>query len=154
MNAREIYYVILAALAGFGAWLARVLGGWDAPLRLLTVMMGIDYLTGVVCAWVWHKSPKTENGGISSAVGIKGLLRKGAIVLVVLIAAELDRVTGEAVTRNAVIFFFAANEGFSIIENLGIMGVPFPAVVKNAFEVLRNKGEREETREAVKEKNE
>lgn len=143
MNAKQIYYIVLAALAAAGAGIAEALGGWDAPLKMLVIMMGIDYITGVLCAAVWHNSPKTPSGAYDSRIGLKGLLRKGTILLVVLIAAELDDVMGTTITRTAVILFFIANDGFSIIENLGIMGVPFPETLKHAFEVLRKQSDGE-----------
>ena len=144
MSAKQIYYIVLAALAAVGTSVAQALGGWDAPLKMLVVMMGIDYITGVLCAAVWHNSPKTPTGAYDSRIGLKGLLRKGAILLVVLISAELDDVMGTTITRTAVILFFIANDGFSIIENLGIMGVPFPDSLKRAFEVLRKQSNGEE----------
>lgn len=140
MNAKSIYYVILATLATCGGIVAQYLGGWDQFTKLLAWVMGIDYLTGALCAAVWHKSPKTESGGYESHAGFKGLVRKGVIVLIVMVAAELDKLAGTKAMRTATILFFAANDGMSILENLGIMGVPYPPALKNAFEVLRQKG--------------
>lgn len=139
MNARSIYYVILGALAAVGATIAQYMGGWDNLTKLLAWVMGIDYLTGALCALVWHKSPKTATGGYESNAGFKGLIRKGVIVLIVMIAAELDKLAGTNAMRTATILFFAANDGMSILENLGIIGVPYPPALKNAFEVLRRK---------------
>ena len=139
MNAKEIYYIVLAAFATAGATMAQYMGGWDHLTALLAWLMAVDYLTGALCAAVWHKSPKTESGGYESRAGFKGLIRKGVIILVVMIAAELDKLTNTSAMRTATILFFAANDGMSILENLGIMGVPFPPALKNAFEVLRKK---------------
>lgn len=139
MNARSIYYVVLGALAAAGATIAQYMGGWDNLTKLLAWVMGIDYLTGALCALVWHKSPKTATGGYESNAGFKGLVRKGVIVLIVMIAAELDKLAGTNAMRTATILFFAANDGMSILENLGIIGVPYPPALKNAFEVLRRK---------------
>ncbi len=140
-NARGIYYTVLAALATVGGVAAQYLGGWDQLTKLLAWAMAIDYLTGALCAAVWHKSPKTATGGYESRAGFKGLIRKGVIILIVMIAAELDKLAGTAAMRTATILFFAANDGMSILENLGIMGVPYPPALKNAFEVLRRKSE-------------
>lgn len=139
MNAKSIYYVILAALATAGAAVSQYMGGWDQLTKLLAWVMGIDYLTGALCAAVWHKSPKTPTGGYESNAGFKGLVRKGVIVLIVMIAHELDKLADTTAMRTATILFFAANDGMSILENLGIMGVPYPPALKNAFEVLRRK---------------
>lgn len=141
MNAKQIYYIILTTFAVAGTWLSNLMGGWDHLTALLAWVMAVDYVTGWLCAAVWHKSPKTESGGYESRVGFKGLLRKGVIVLIVMIASELDKLTGSQAMRTATILFFAANDGMSILENLGIMGVPYPPVLKNAFEVLRRKSE-------------
>jgi len=140
-SARGIYYVMLAGLAAVGASISQYMGGWDGLTKLLVWVMGVDYLTGILCALIWHRSPKTETGGYESRAGFKGLIRKGAILLIVMIAAELDKMTSTNAIRTAVILFFAANDGMSILENLGIMGVPYPPALKNAFEVLRKKSE-------------
>ena len=140
-NAKSIYYTILAALATVGGVASQYLGGWDQLTQLLAWAMAIDYLTGALCAAVWHKSPKTATGGYESRAGFKGLIRKGVIILIVMIAAELDKLAGTTAMRTATILFFAANDGMSILENLGIMGVPYPPALKNAFEVLRRKSE-------------
>lgn len=137
MQAKIIYYSALAVLAAAGATIAEALGGWDTALRTLIILMAIDYATGILCAVVWRKSPKSETGAFESKASLKGLIRKGAILLVVFIAARLDMLMGTEVARLAVIMFFCANDGFSIIENLGIMGIPMPDIIKNGFELLR-----------------
>lgn len=140
-SAKSIYYTVLAGIAAIGGVASQYLGGWDQLTQLLAWAMAIDYLTGALCAAVWHKSPKTATGGYESRAGFKGLIRKGVIILIVMIAAELDKLAGTTAMRTATILFFAANDGMSILENLGIMGVPYPPALKNAFEVLRRKSE-------------
>jgi len=140
-TAKSIYYTVLAGIAAIGGVASQYLGGWDQLTQLLAWAMAIDYLTGALCAAVWHKSPKTATGGYESRAGFKGLIRKGVIILIVMIAAELDKLAGTTAMRTATILFFAANDGMSILENLGIMGVPYPPALKNAFEVLRRKSE-------------
>lgn len=137
MHAKTIYYTALAVLAAAGATIAEALGGWDTALQTLVILMAIDYATGILCAVVWRKSPKSETGAFESKASLKGLIRKGAILLVVFIAARLDILMGTDAARLAVIMFFCANDGLSIIENLGIMGVPMPDIIKNGFELLR-----------------
>ena len=139
MNAKEIYYMALAGIAAAGTAVAQYMGGWDGLTKLLAFVMFVDYLTGALCALVWHKSPKSETGGYESRAGFKGLVRKGVILLIVMVAAELDKLAGTTAMRTATILFFAANDGMSILENLGIMGVPYPPALRNAFEVLRRK---------------
>ena len=138
MDAKEIYYATLGGIAVVGTVIAEALGGWDAGLKTLVIFMAIDYITGILCALIWKRSPKSETGAFESKASLKGLIRKCAVLVLVYVAALLDTLTGQKIVRTAVIMFFIANDGFSIIENLGIMGVPMPDVVKNAFELLRN----------------
>lgn len=132
---------ILGAAAAAGSILAAAFGGWDSSLQTLIAVIAVDYITGLLCALVFHKSSKTENGAASSYVCFRGLVRKVCILLCVLLAVQLDRVmNAEKLCRTAVILFFIGNEGISIVENLGLMGVPMPAIVKNALEALKQKG--------------
>ena len=137
MNAKEAYFLVVAALAAAGATVAEALGGWDGALQTLLILMAIDYATGSLCALIWKRSPKSADGSFESKASLKGLLRKGGILLVVYIAARLDALMNTEYARTAVILFFIANDGFSILENLGIMGVPLPDIVKNAFTLIR-----------------
>ncbi|NCB63223.1 MAG: holin [Clostridia bacterium] len=133
--------VVLATLAGIGSVLANLLGGWDVALQVLVFFMAADYLTGIVVAAVFKKSPKSEGGALESHAGFKGLCRKGGILLLVFVAAKLDELTGAAYIRTAVCLFFVANEGLSILENLGLMGVPLPVFLKNMLEAMRDKAD-------------
>ena len=110
----------------------------------LMIFMGIDYLTGLIVAGVFHASEKTENGTLESRAGWKGLCRKGVSLLVVLVACRLDVVMGSNFIRDAVVIAFIANETLSIVENAGLMGVPIPAVIVRAIEVLKQKAESED----------
>lgn len=141
MSAKSIYYTVLTLASAAGTAIAQWLGGWDTALQTLVMFMAIDYITGVLCALVWKKSPKSTDGAFESKSSIKGIFRKGGILFTVFIAYRLDELAGTSVVRTAVILFFIANDGFSIIENLGVMGVPMPDIVKNAFELLKKKSE-------------
>ena len=138
-HVKTAYYGTLAALSAAGSAVANLLGGWDAALQTLCIMMAADYLTGVVCALVWKKSPKTTDGAYESKASIKGLFRKAGILLAVMVAYQLDALSGTDFIRTSTILFFTANDGLSVLENLGLMGLPIPQAVKNAFEVLRDK---------------
>ena len=124
-----------------GGLLANAFGGWDAPLSALCLFMLADYITGVIVAAVFHKSPKTATGSLKSWIGFKGLCRKGVILLFVLIGHRLDAVLGTNAIREGVIFGFMANEGLSLIENAGLMGVPLPDVVVKAVDALSSKSD-------------
>ena len=135
--------MICTGIGIVGSAVAAAFGGWDAAMITLVSMMVIDYLTGVLVAGVFHNSPKTENGALESKAGWKGLCRKGVTLLIVLVAARLDIILGTGFIRDAVIIGYIANETISIIENAGLMGVPIPAAIEKAIEVLQSKGEEE-----------
>ena len=141
MTAKTIYYTVLGGASAAGAVIANALGGWDTGLQTLVLLMAVDYVTGVLCALVWKKSPKSTDGAFESNASFQGLLRKMAILLCVLIACRVDVYTGTELARDTVILFFIANDGLSIVENLGIMGVPIPPAIQNAFAALKGKAE-------------
>lgn len=124
-----------------GGFIASLFGGWDAALLTLLICMGIDYLSGVIVAGVFHNSAKTQTGTLESRAGFKGLCKKGMTLLFVLIAYRLDLVLGVSYIRDAVIIGFLANELISVAENAGLMGLPLPAVITRAIAVLTEKSE-------------
>lgn len=138
---RRTYNLIVGALSVTGGIISNLLGGWDAALRVLIICMAVDYLTGLIVAGVFQHSRKTDTGALDSRAGFKGLMRKFSILLVVLLAAQLDTVIGGTFSRTAVILFFCANESLSVLENVGLMGVEYPAFLKNALEALKDKGD-------------
>ena len=122
-----------------GGFIASLFGGWDAALITLLMFMAIDYISGLVVAGVFHNSNKTETGTLESKAGWKGLCRKCMTLLFVLIAYRLDLALGVSYIRDAVIIGFMANELISIVENAGLMGLPLPAVITKAIDVLTKK---------------
>lgn len=137
-KAKTQYFSALTVFSAAGAALAKALGGWDSSLQTLVGFMAVDYILGVVIALVWKNSQKSKDGSFESRASLKGLFRKGGILTIVYVAVRLDILVGNSgYIRTAVILFFIANEGFSIIENLGIMGLPMPVVVKNAFAAIK-----------------
>lgn len=127
-----------------GGFIAAMFGGWDAALITLLMFMVIDYISGLIVAGVFHNSNKTETGTLESKAGWKGLCRKCMTLLFVLIAYRLDLALGVAYIRDAVIIGFMANELISIVENAGLMGLPLPAVITKAIDVLTKKAESED----------
>lgn len=122
-----------------GGFIASLFGGWNAALITLLMFMVIDYISGLIVAGVFHNSNKTETGTLESKAGWKGLCRKCMTLLFVLIAYRLDLALGVAYIRDAVIIGFMANELISIVENAGLMGLPLPAVITKAIDVLTKK---------------
>ena len=132
------------AVGALGAAFASLFGGWDAALQTLIIFMAIDYITGLIVAGVFHTSPKTKSGTLESRAGWKGLIRKGETLLIVLVACRLDAVMGSNFVRDATVIAFVANETISIIENAGLMGLPIPAVITKAVDILKQKAESSE----------
>lgn len=135
---------LIGFCTGVGGACAALFGGWDEALKLLVCLMIADYITGLIVALVFKNSPKTKGGGLASLEGFKGLCRKCAILCLVLIAYRLQVATGVAYIRQAVIYGFSANEMISLIENIGLMGVPLPSAVTKAIEILKKGGEADE----------
>lgn len=142
MDAVQMKNTILAAMAVIGTFIANELGGWDAAMQVLVALMVVDYITGVLVAAVWHRSNKSATGALESRAGFKGIVKKCMILLLVWIGVLLDDALGETYIRTAVILFFIGNEGLSLLENLGLMGVPFPEFLKRALEALREQGDK------------
>lgn len=132
---------VMAGIAALGGLVIRALGGWDGALQVLVAFMAVDYATGLLVAGVFKRSGKTKGGGLESRAGFLGLLRKGAILLLVFLGSLLDTLPGGGFIRPAVCCFFIANEGLSVLENLGLMGVPYPAFLRNMLEALRKQGD-------------
>lgn len=132
---KSYFCMLTGTLGGAFAW---IFGGWDAAMAALLVCMGVDYISGSIVALVFHNSPKSETGSYLSAYGLKGLCKKGLMLLFVLVAVQIDRVLGVDYTRDAVCIGFCVNEILSIIENLGLAGIPMPQAVTDALEQLSN----------------
>lgn len=132
---------ICTVIGLIGGAIAALFGGWDTALQTLVIFMAIDYITGLVVAGVFHASPKTKTGALESKAGWKGLIRKGATLLIVLVACQLDAVIGGSFVRDAAIIGFSANEAISIVENAGLMGLPIPAAITKAIDILKQRAE-------------
>ena len=136
--------VICAGIGAVGGAIAALFGGWDSALVTLVIFMGIDYLSGMIVAGVFHRSAKSDTGALESRAGWKGLCKKCMTLLFVLIAHRLDLAIGVSYIRDAVVIGFIANELISITENAGLMGVPLPAVITKAIDILKGKSEKED----------
>lgn len=135
---KEFWNTIQLIFSAVGGWLGYFLGGCDGLLYALIAFVVIDYLTGVMCAII--------NRELSSAVGFKGIFRKVLIFLLVGIANIIDVqvICTGAVLRTAVIFFYISNEGVSLLENAGHLGLPIPEKIKTVLEQLHDRAEKEE----------
>lgn len=133
---KEFWNTIQLVFAGIGGWLGYFLGGCDGLLFALLAFVVVDYITGVMCA--------ISNHTLSSEVGFKGICRKVLIFLLVGIANILDvEVIGTgSVLRTAVVFFYISNEGISLLENAGHLGLPIPEKMKVVLEQLHDRSEK------------
>ena len=128
---------VIGVAAGVLSWLV---GGLDTPILALVICMGVDYVTGLIVAGVFHTSPKTSGGGLDSRVGWKGLARKFVTLLIVVVANLADELLGLEYLRDAVLAGFCANECISILENAGLMGIRIPKALQEALEKLGENG--------------
>lgn len=115
-----------------------LIGGIDVTITILGTMMILDYISGVISA-IYNKK-------LNSKIGFKGILKKAIYIIVVIMATLLDKLLGESGTiRNVVIYFFIANDGISIIENVAECNVPFPQKILDILEQIK-KGDNNETK--------
>ena len=120
--------------------LVYFLGGWDIALKLLLIMVALDYITGVLKA--------IHNKKVNSLIGLKGIIKKFGYFIVVGVAVVLDRIMGDTgAIRTLVIYFFIANDGISILENWGGMGLPLPQKLFDVLEQLKNDNDSKENEE-------
>ncbi|HAT4147496.1 MAG: phage holin family protein [Veillonella sp.] len=120
-------FIVITLGTGF-TWL---FGAWDTPLIVLVVFMVLDYITGLTRGYI--------NKELSSDVGLKGIVRKAMIFIVLIVAVMLDRLlnTGSWMFRTLVCYFYIANEGISLLENGAALGLPIPEKLKDALVQLR-----------------
>lgn len=123
--------VLKYLVAVVGAAISWMLGGWDLALQILVIFVVMDYVTGVCAAW----HTKT----LDSNVGLYGIAKKILLFVPIALGYWLDQFTGQEILRNIAIFFYMANEGISILENLGRCGVAIPPALLEALAQLKKK---------------
>ncbi len=131
-NTFNVIQLIISALGGYIGWF---LGGFDGFMYALIAFVVIDYITGLMVAVLERK--------LSSEVGFRGIFKKVMIFTLVGIGNIVDvyLIKNGSAIRTAVIFFYLSNEGISILENTGKIGLPIPEKLKKALEQL-NKEEK------------
>lgn len=135
---KNYFVTSIGVVAGL---LCSLMGGWDSAVKALIVFMALDYGTGVIVAGVLHKSKKTESGGLSSAVGLKGIAKKVIMLALAVAGQQADVVLQVDYFRNAVIIALIANELISLTENAGLAGIHIP-VLSKAVEMLNDNGKK------------
>ena len=133
---KEFWNLCQFLFTAAGGWLGYFLGGCDGLLLALVLFAVADYITGVMCAVADKK--------LSSEVGFKGICRKVIIFMLVGVAHVIDVnvIATGSVLRTAVIFFFLSNEGVSLLENAGHLGLPIPEKLKIVLEQLHDRSEK------------
>ncbi len=122
---------ICSLLSTIGYLFIYLVGGWDVALQCLVVAIALDYISGIMKAYI--------NKTLSSRIGMRGLIKKLGLLIIVMVGTLVDRATGNTgAVRTLVIYYFVANEGLSILENLGQAGIPIPQSVKKALKALKN----------------
>lgn len=145
---------VLQALAAAAGAVVSFFSGLPPLIWVLLCVMSLDYITGIITG-IMGKSSKTEHGGLSSSTAFMGLMKKALILIVVLVAALVDRAVTMgagiefAAVTGATCLWFIASEGMSIIENAATMGVKVPGVLLRALEIMHDKGESKEETENV-----
>lgn len=135
MEFKDIFKYIVAI---GGSLVTYLFGGWSTLIQILVAFVVIDYVTGVLAAGV--------NKEISSRIGMIGIARKMLIFVLVACGHLVDMTLGTAdMIRDAVIYFYIANELFSILENAGKAGLPVPDILKNSIDTLKGKERNENT---------
>ena len=133
-----IWTKIQIAITAIGGWLGFALGGLDGLIIALAVFMGIDYITGIMCAIVDKK--------LSSAIGFRGIFKKMLILMLVAVANIIDvHVVGTgSALRGATVCFYLSNEGLSILENAVHLGLPVPDGLREVLAQLHHRQKKEQ----------
>lgn len=130
MSAAEI-----SALGVLGSYISLLFGGWSDAMTTLLIFMVIDYISGL-CVALAGRSDKTKTGGLNSKIGFVGLIRKGMIMLMLIVASRLDLLLDSTFVKDMTCIAFIINETISIIENVGRF-VPIPKPILRAIDILK-----------------
>ena len=138
-NVNTLKTAVCSVIGTVGGIITSLLGGWTQSMTTLLIFMGIDYISGLFVAGVFKKSPKSKSGALNSKISFKGLCKKAMMLLIVVMAHRFDMELGFNYLRDAVCVAFIINEGISIVENGGLMGVKMPEAIKKAIDLLTDK---------------
>ena len=139
----DVKAIVFMVTGAIGGTISMALGGFDKMLQALLIFMLVDYITGLMVAFVFKNSPKTNSGAGSSKAGFKGLAKKAVILMLVMCMVQADKVLGISILRNAAVVGFIVNELISIVENAGLCGLTLPETFNKALDLLQNKSKSE-----------
>lgn len=124
-----------AILSAIATTFVYLIGGFDVAMSCLLIAIALDYISGIIKAYICKN--------LSSSIGLKGILKKVGVLIIVMLSVLIDRVAGETgAIRTLVIYYFVANEGLSIVENLGEAGLPIPKKLKQALKTLKKENDK------------
>lgn len=132
---------VVTASGVLGGIVSAIIGGWDLALETLAIIMALDYVTGLIVAGVFHKSPKSEGGALESKAAFKGLCKKAMIIVIVVAFHQADRLTGKTFFRDGACWAFFIAEFISVVENVGLV-YPLPKFITKCLDWFREKGEK------------
>ncbi|MEC0719746.1 phage holin family protein [Bacillus licheniformis] len=128
----QFYKGVIAVAGGIVGFL---FGGWSVLLTILSVLVIIDYVSGLAAAGI--------NGEMKSKIGYIGIARKVFVFVIVGVAHMIDLLLIESgiemgfLVMTVTIAFYCINELISITENAGKMGVYVPEPITKAIEILK-----------------
>lgn len=125
-----------------GIIVTKIFGEWNDAIFGLVVLMAIDFITGLIVAGLFQKSPKTFSGGLSSKECLKGIAKKVCEMLLVAAAFQADKLIGVDYVRTFTLWGLSAAEIISIMENAGAMDIlpaSVQAVFKRVIDILNKK---------------
>lgn len=132
MNKKGIMMVF-----GFaGSGIIEQMGGWSIPLQLFFWCIVLDYMGGLIVAGVFHNSPKTKNGKLSSKAIFQGIVKKFMYICIIILGRQIDLTLGVNYIMNGLTLGFITLDLTSIIENIGLMGIKLPPILSNSLELL------------------
>ena len=128
----EKFNWISVALAAIGTFFSYIFGGWDLSLAVLIAFIVLDYLTDILAAIVTKS--------LSSYIGARGIAKKALIFVVLIVAVLLDRLINndQWIFRTLVCYFYIANEGISLIENVAKTGLPIPQKLRSILHQVKD----------------
>lgn len=140
-NKKGVVYIKIKSIVSFitgtiGSLLLNLIGEPTDDLLILIILMNIDLVVGFLISAIWQKSSKTDSGKLSSRVMFKGIVKKFLMLVIVVIAYQLDILLAMNVIRHIVIIAFIIEEILSVTENIAITGIKIPAIISKALDVL------------------
>lgn len=133
---KKVAQIVTGGLTVAGTYISTILGGYDETLKTLFFVIVFD----IICGWIvaiFHKSKKTNTGGLSSKANFEGLIKKVLIIMCVAMGHRFDILLNVEYIRTAVCVAFIINETLSIIENFSLMGVKMPEIITKTLDILK-----------------